>query len=110
MSYSPEDSVDDSLEATLNKTLDKGMAWLDKPAWEATTLDEALAWLAVVNDRLAVRDDALSADVIEKLQKWLARLLAKLRELARGLNAPTFSITVGTTVSVTVTFAFNESD
>lgn len=39
--------------------------------------------------------------IIDKLEDWIKRLVAKLTEIARQLEA-SFSITVGTTVSVTI--------
>lgn len=40
-------------------------------------------------------------DVIDKLEDWIKRLVAKLTEIAKQLKA-SFSISVGTSVSVTI--------
>jgi hypothetical protein len=122
MSYSREDTIHDSLEDTLYKATE----WLAglPDTWDASGADEALAevlaWVAVVNERWADADavpgfsrrqlastGALSGDVIEKLRKWIERLMAKLRNLVRSMpEAQSFSITSGVPpLAVTVTFA-----
>jgi hypothetical protein len=40
-------------------------------------------------------------DILKKLEDWIKRLVAKLAEIAKQLKA-SFSITVGTSVSVTI--------
>ena len=48
----------------------------------------------------------LSDSVIEKLEDWIKRLVDKLTEIVKQLAKGTsFSISVGTGVSVTVNFA-----
>jgi hypothetical protein len=62
--------------------------------------------LAHVMTAVAMINEGLpSADVVEKLKKWIERLVEKLTQIVEQLTAGTsFSITVGTGVSVTVNF------
>jgi hypothetical protein len=48
----------------------------------------------------------VQASLIEKVKQWLDKLVAKLRELAEDVKQgiETFTITVGTTITVAVTF------
>ncbi len=41
-------------------------------------------------------------DIVKRLEGWIERLVAKLTEIAKQLKA-SFSITVGTSISVTIT-------
>lgn len=121
MSYFPEDTIHDSLEDTLYKAT----VWLAglPERWDASEADEALAevlaWVNVINERWAAADaapefsrrqlastGALTSEVIEKLRKWIQRLVAKLRDLIRSMpEAQSFSITSGAPpLAVTVTF------
>ena len=121
MSYSPQDTIHDSLEDTLYKATE----WLAglPETWDASEADEALAevlaWVDVVNERWAAADavpafsrrqlastGALTSDVIEKLRRWIKRLVAKLRDLVRSMpEAQSFAITAGAPpLAVTVTF------
>ena len=51
----------------------------------------------------------LSGSILEKLEKWLDRLLNSLVKIVKKLsNATSFSISVGTGVSVTVDFAHSQ--
>ena len=122
MTYSPEDTIGESLE----DTLDKATEWLRElpDTWDESTagepLVEVLMWVDVVNERWAAADDvpsfsrrqistpgALTGDVIKKLRKWIERLVSKLRDLVRSMpEAQSFSITGGVPpLAVTVTFA-----
>ena len=122
MSYSPEDTIHDSLEDTLYKATE----WLAglPDTWDASEADEALAevlaWVDVVNERWAAADavpafsrrqlastGALTGEVIKRLREWIERLMAKLRDLVRSMpEAQSFSITAGAPwLAVTVTFA-----
>jgi hypothetical protein len=121
MSYSPEDTIHDSLEDTLYKATE----WLAglPDTWDASEADEALAevlaWVDVVNERWAAADavpafarrqlastGALTGDVIKRLRKWIERLMAKLRDLVRAMpEAQSFSITTGAPLlALSVTF------
>lgn len=121
MTYSPEDTIGESLE----ETLDKATEWLHElpDTWDESTAGEALVevlvWVDVVNERWAAADaapsfsrrqtstpGALTGDVIKSLRKWIERLMAKLRDVVRSMpEAQSFSITGGIPpLAVTVTF------
>ena len=127
MSYSPEDTIHDSLEDTLYKATE----WLAglPDTWDASEADEALAevlaWVDVVNERWAAADavpafsrrqlastGALTGEVIKRLREWIERLMAKLRDLIRSMpEAQSFSIRAGAPwLAVTVTFAPTASE
>jgi hypothetical protein len=52
----------------------------------------------------AARGSTLSAGVVEKLKEWLDKLLTKLRAVASAAGVESFTVTVGSQVSVTCTF------
>jgi hypothetical protein len=96
--------MDDSLE----NTLDTATVRLDEVSVTVLSADDALGevmgWVAAINERWAA-EGVMSADVIEKLRKWILRLIQKMQEIAMDVGAQSFAISVGTKqVSVTVTF------
>jgi len=73
-------------------------------------LGHALAAVASINDPSGQGgSQSLAgpvADLAELLQKWLKRLLDKLTEIVKALaHGTTFSLSVGTGVSVTINFS-----
>jgi hypothetical protein len=71
----------------------------------------ALAAVGVINQGLGSANEAIlgtasPADgILERLEDWIKRLVAKLTEIVKQLaNGTSFSISVGTGVSVTVNF------
>jgi hypothetical protein len=60
--------------------------------------------LAVVADLNAAPGGAFTGKLPDRLREWLGKLLVKLREVTREAQAESFSITVGTNVSVSVKF------
>src|SRR6266704_4654281 len=52
---------------------------------------------------------ARTDDLIEKLKTWLNRLNGALKAIASALKASSYSVSVGTTVSVTITFGSTNS-
>jgi hypothetical protein len=71
-------------------------------------LAHAMAAVGGINQGLVVGPQNLTGPVdgiIEKLEDWIKRLLDKLTEIVKQLaKGTTFSITVGTGISVTVNF------
>jgi len=59
----------------------------------------------MTTDREAGPRDLRTPDVGEKLRKWLERLIEMLHAVARRSETASYSITVGTGVSVSVTFS-----
>jgi hypothetical protein len=95
---------------SLEGRLDKATGWLDELSPATLTEDEAyeavaemLWWVADINSRWPP-DEPVSNDVLEKLRKWIKRLLEKLRELTASIKAQSFSITGGPPIAVTITF------
>jgi hypothetical protein len=85
---------------------------------QPTALAEVLAVVAAINSELETKSTAqypvgrlstssfgpTAADVLKKLREWLDKLIEKLKEIVRTVNAESFSVTVGSQVSVSVTF------
>lgn len=68
------------------------------------TLAELTALVLELNRRLEVAPPDLTGDLAEKLAKWLQRLMAKMKKIAKAMNALSYTISVGTGgVSVSVT-------
>lgn len=78
---------------------------------DEATAQQALAYLlsavAGINQGLTAAQQPTASlarpvdDIVKKLEDWIKRLVAKLTDIAMRLKA-SFSITVGTTISVTV--------
>lgn len=87
----------------------------EESAWRA--LADVQARISMANRGIlgrAERNDRFSsgayadfmADLPDKLKKWLEKLYERLRKIITMIaDATSFSITVGTTISVTVNFA-----
>ena len=83
----------------------------DAPVNDEATAQQALARtlsaVGSLNQHLAVAELTRTAllspvdDIVKKLEEWINRLVAKLTEIAKQLKA-SFSITVGTSISVTL--------
>jgi hypothetical protein len=72
---------------------------------ESTSLSEVLAIVAAFNHDLESGSitSGLPEQLLEKVKEWLDKLVEKLGELVES-SAQSFSVTVGTHVSVSVTF------
>jgi hypothetical protein len=72
---------------------------------ESTSLSEVLAIVAAFNHDLESGSitSGLPERLLEKLKEWLDKLVDKLRDLLAS-TAQSFAVTVGTHVSVSVTF------
>jgi len=72
---------------------------------DSTSVPEVLAIVAAFNHDLESGSitSGLPERLLEKLKEWLDKLVEKLRELLES-SAQSFSVTVGTHVSVSVTF------
>ena len=78
---------------------------------DEATAQQALAYalsaVGGMNQRLSATQQPTASlampvdDIVKKLENWIKRLVAKLTEIATKLKA-SFSITVGTTISVTI--------
>jgi hypothetical protein len=99
------------MNSSLNDVMNNAMAWVDglpEPQHHITqeqartALADALVWVAEINAHADV--SSLQGDALEKLRKWLERLLDKLREIVKDVNGASFSITSGTRLTLTVTF------
>ena len=84
---------------------------LDDPEGPHDALGSALAAVGAINQSLASppaadRQMMLSVGgIVEKLETWIKRLVAKLTEIVKALAKGTsFSLSVGTGVSVTINF------
>jgi hypothetical protein len=83
----------------------------DAPVEDEATAQQALAYalsaVGGMNQHLTVAQQPRAAlagpvdDIVKKLEDWIKRLVAKLTEIAKQLKA-SFSITVGTSISVTI--------
>ncbi len=83
----------------------------DAPVHDDATAHQALAYalsaVAGMNQGLTLAEEQSVAvigpvdDIVKKLEDWIKRLVAKLTEIAKQLKA-SFSITVGTSVSVAI--------
>lgn len=64
----------------------------------------AINWLTSRRD-VQVITVASPDNILEKLKRWIARLVKKLTEIVEELaDGTSFSLSVGTSVSVTITF------
>lgn len=75
-------------------------------------LSMVLAAVASANEilqrpREGVLTSEYDGDLLKKLKEWIKKLYAAIRAIAEALPAMTYSITAGTTISVTVTFGSN---
>lgn len=95
--------IDSHLESMTTVEVDAGNAHDE--------LAETLANVGKINSALAVPGSGadlmpgfgVEDDIVDKLEKWIRRLVEKLTDIVRALGkGATFSIAVGTTVSVTV--------
>lgn len=88
------------------------------PFNERTVAHDASALLADVYSLASVLDIQLAAERAgalstggptaefgDKFRKWLERLVSMVRAIAKGAEAASYTITVGTGVSVSVTFS-----
>jgi DNA-binding FrmR family transcriptional regulator len=82
-----------------------------------TTLEDVLAQVVAINAALDARMDAITqhrgitGDFTERLREWLEKLLAKLDELSGHLpQLQSFTVTVGTRVTVAATWVPLEKD
>jgi hypothetical protein len=85
-------------------------------ASDPMALAEVLAAVAVVNSDLETAPSARHprdsldtlptsrADLPRKLSEWLDKLIDKLKEIVKAVGAESFTVTVGSQVSVSVTF------
>jgi hypothetical protein len=104
---------------SFESTVDKATAWLDQlgsrlgqPSFTDADAHQALAellgWVVALNaSSTAIEREELSDDVVDKLRRWIERLLEQLKTLARRVGARSFSVTAGgrpPSVSVTVVF------
>jgi hypothetical protein len=85
---------------------------------QPTALAKVLAVVVAINSELETGSTAqypvgglstsnfgpTAAEVLKKLREWLDKLIEKLKEIVRTVNAESFSVTVGSQVSVSVTF------
>lgn len=72
-------------------------------------INQQIAPPATTNDLMAT-SALLGGDLVEKLQAWIERLLNKLREVVKQLaDVLTFSLSIGTTVSLTIEFVGTNS-
>lgn len=82
------------------------------PVKDEDTARQALAYalsaVGGMNQHLAVAEQPRTTpffdpidDIVKKLEEWIKRLFDKLTEIAKQLKA-SFSITVGTNISVTI--------
>jgi hypothetical protein len=102
MEAEPATAIDEHLDAVTSVTD-------EATAYEA--LGQVLAAVAAMNDALsaeqtaAARPQVAGRGLIEKLEDWIKRLVGKLTEIVKKLAKGTsFSLTVGTSVSVTINF------
>lgn len=67
---------------------------------------ELLTFLSVATLSLSLIPHPVrkNRNIIQKLQRIIGKILSSLRKYAKSLNVDTFSITVGLSVSVTLTF------
>ena len=64
----------------------------------------AINWLASRRDAQVITVAPVD-DILEKLKRWVARLVRKLSEIVKDLaDGTSFSLSVGTGVSLTITF------
>jgi hypothetical protein len=86
--------------STLASTLDEATQWAEWPTHDsADELAKALEWVVLVNDSWAAERGTLTGGVVEKLRKWIEKLVEKLRDLAQAVLGASFAVTVGTHVS-----------
>jgi hypothetical protein len=86
------------------------------PAEAERALPDILAAVAGANRVLTSKEPAAinapqeetlagyTAGLVEKLRQWLQALYARLRAIALALGALSYSVTVGTSISVTIGF------
>lgn len=75
----------------------------DESARDALT--ELLATVGQINAVAPGPEEAFVGGLVERMKKWIERLIERLSEIVKQLaDATSFSISVGTGVSVTVTF------
>jgi hypothetical protein len=86
------------------------------PAEAERALPDVLAAVAGANRVLASKEPAavtapqeetmagFTAGIVEKLREWIGVLYARLRAIALAFGALSYTITVGTSISVTIGF------
>jgi hypothetical protein len=68
----------------------------------STSVAEVLAVVAAFNGDLGT--DAITGDILEKLKEWLNKLVKKLKEFVAAFQLHSFTITVGTRITVSVAY------
>jgi hypothetical protein len=74
----------------------------------SNSMAELLAVVAAFNGLLG--PDGVTGGLIDKLTKWMASLLDKLRALAPVVGAESFTVTTGLHINVSVVFARSPGD
>jgi hypothetical protein len=70
---------------------------------DSKTVADVLAEVASFNRE--VGSDGITGSLLEKLKEWLERLVGKLNEIVGAHEGQSFTITVGTHITVAVTFS-----
>jgi hypothetical protein len=74
----------------------------------SNSMAELLAVVAAFNGQLG--PDGVTSGPMDKLAKWMASLLDKLRALAPAVGAESFTVTTGLHITVSVVFAPGPGD
>ncbi len=105
-SYQQARLVEDRLDALERMPVGDDQSAREAFAHVMVTVSHINQLAAQARAQTMVGAGELSGGVLEKLEEWLDRLLSGLARIVEKLsNATSFSISVGTGVSVTVDFA-----
>lgn len=68
---------------------------------DSQALSDVLALVAAINGELK---EGVTEDLLKRLREWLERLVAKMKEIAEAMGFQAWTLTVGSSVTVSVTF------